>query len=478
MSTSKRILAEAKELSRAHGADGIVAGPLEDDMYTWHFTMSGPDGTPFEGGLYHGKIQLRYNYPFAPPDLAFFTPNGRWETNKAICLTFTGYHIESWQPAWGVRTALLAVQALMSSEDTDNLGIGSIRSPPYECQRLAQRSREWTCTDCGKSNADILQEAKESKPENATPPSSFRSELPGSSLQHRALETAHQVRNVQAGVHFPNDPPVMPNSTPSPQPEFRSSSPDTPPAVSLRALEPPTDADVPPKEKRVQIDAERNASQDQDTSIFSAPPKVPIPTAAAPPPASPSKPEPTPSSNLANVAPLGRPLSHPAQTTVTIAAEYTPPSSQTEAQGTPTIGNAPATQPTPTQTSHSIPGVPLPSTILRQRRTTPNQPTPPATRTPGSTGPVLPGGRTWTPTSSLHPSTTPTAAPTGAPAEPNGNFLRTQLLQQRRTQLQSRRNTFDGLITLVSFVLLIMLVRGIVVPMLNRDDSADYATGG
>lgn len=143
MSTSKRILAEAKELSRAHGADGIVAGPLEDDIYTWHFTMAGPDGTPFEGGLYHGKIQLRSNYPFAPPDLAFFTPNGRWEINKAICLTFTGYHTESWQPAWGIRTALLAVQALMSSDDTDNLGIGSIRSPPHECHRLAQRSREW-----------------------------------------------------------------------------------------------------------------------------------------------------------------------------------------------------------------------------------------------------------------------------------------------------------------------------------------------
>ena len=30
-----------------------------------------------------------------------FQPSGRFETHKKICLSITGFHPESWQPAWG-----------------------------------------------------------------------------------------------------------------------------------------------------------------------------------------------------------------------------------------------------------------------------------------------------------------------------------------------------------------------------------------
>lgn len=272
----------------------------------------------------------------------------------------------------------------------------------------------------------------------------------------------------------------MPNPTPFPPHEPQNSSPDTPSAVSLRSLEAPTDAGVPPGE-RVQVDAEPNASQAQNSSLISAPPQPPLTTSAAPPPVSPPKPESTPASSSANVASFKRPPSCPVQNTGTLSAEHTRSVVQTEAQGTPSSGNELAARPTATPTSHSTLGVPLPSTIINQRRNTSTHPTTSIIRATGSTGPELSGGRTRTPTSSLPPSSTaPTAVPTDAPtaAEPNGNFLRTQLLQQRRTQLQSRRNTFDGLITLVSFVLLIMVVRGVVVPVLNMDDAAGGAAGG
>lgn len=35
---------------------------------------------------------LPEDYPFSPPKLRFFTPNGRFETNKDICTTFTNFH--------------------------------------------------------------------------------------------------------------------------------------------------------------------------------------------------------------------------------------------------------------------------------------------------------------------------------------------------------------------------------------------------
>lgn len=40
----------------------------------------------------------------SPPDIYFMTENGRYQTNKKICLNITSYHKESWSPAWTLRT--------------------------------------------------------------------------------------------------------------------------------------------------------------------------------------------------------------------------------------------------------------------------------------------------------------------------------------------------------------------------------------
>ena len=39
----------------------------------------------------------------------FLTPSGRFETNTKICLSFSAYHPELWQPAWGIRLILEAL---------------------------------------------------------------------------------------------------------------------------------------------------------------------------------------------------------------------------------------------------------------------------------------------------------------------------------------------------------------------------------
>lgn len=41
----------------------------------------------------------------------FLTPSGRFETNTKVCLSFSAYHPELWQPAWGIR---LILEALIS----------------------------------------------------------------------------------------------------------------------------------------------------------------------------------------------------------------------------------------------------------------------------------------------------------------------------------------------------------------------------
>jgi ubiquitin-conjugating enzyme E2 J1 len=98
---------EAAEISNSPSAD-YTAEPLESDLFEWHFTLRGPPNSVYSNGIYHGRIVLPPTYPLRPPSFRFMTPSGRFEANREICLSISGHHEETWQPAWGVRTALVA----------------------------------------------------------------------------------------------------------------------------------------------------------------------------------------------------------------------------------------------------------------------------------------------------------------------------------------------------------------------------------
>jgi len=156
-SAVKRILQEARELANDTSTE-YSAAPLEDDIFEWHCTLRGPAGTDYEGGLYHFRIKLPAEYPFRPPAIQMLTPSGRFELNTNICISFTNYHEESWQPAWGVRTAIIGLQGFFPLNGKDAIGVGGIEYPSAERKRLAQMSRDWICSTCQKSNREMLSE--------------------------------------------------------------------------------------------------------------------------------------------------------------------------------------------------------------------------------------------------------------------------------------------------------------------------------
>lgn len=154
--TIKRILKEAAELS-AHPDPTLHAAPLDANLFEWHFTLAGPPSTPYSEGTYHGRIVLPPTYPLRPPSFRFLTPSGRFEVNREICLSISGHHEETWQPAWGIRTALWALRAFMEGDAKGQLG--GMDMPEKERKRLAGESRGWRCHGCGgRSNEDILRE--------------------------------------------------------------------------------------------------------------------------------------------------------------------------------------------------------------------------------------------------------------------------------------------------------------------------------
>lgn len=142
----RRIQADVRELS-LDPSDRYHAAPLEEDMFEWHFTIRGSDTTDFEGGIYHGRILLPPEYPFKPPNIVFLTPSGRFETGTKICLSFSAFHPELWQPAWGIR---LILEALISFLPTPaDGGIGALDWTKAERNRLAKESVKYCCRQCG-----------------------------------------------------------------------------------------------------------------------------------------------------------------------------------------------------------------------------------------------------------------------------------------------------------------------------------------
>uniref|UniRef100_A0A5B7ARQ3 Putative ubiquitin-conjugating enzyme E2 32-like n=1 Tax=Davidia involucrata TaxID=16924 RepID=A0A5B7ARQ3_DAVIN len=135
----KRILQEVKEM-QSNPSDDFMSLPLEENIFEWQFAIRGPGDTEFEGGIYHGRIQLPAEYPFKPPSFMLLTPNGRFETQTKICLSISNHHPEHWQPSWSVRTALVALIAFMPTNP--NGALGSLDYKKEERHALAVKSRE------------------------------------------------------------------------------------------------------------------------------------------------------------------------------------------------------------------------------------------------------------------------------------------------------------------------------------------------
>ncbi|GAT27726.1 ubiquitin-conjugating enzyme E2-18 kDa [Aspergillus luchuensis] len=76
----KRLFHEYKNLS-TNPPEGITAGPVtEDDMFHWEALIQGPEGTPFEGGVFAAELKFPKDYPLSPPTMKF-VGGGVWHPN-------------------------------------------------------------------------------------------------------------------------------------------------------------------------------------------------------------------------------------------------------------------------------------------------------------------------------------------------------------------------------------------------------------
>jgi len=122
----------------------VKAVPLPSNILTWYYIVTGPENTPYEGGLYFGKLVFPRDFPFKPPAIYMITPNGRFKVNQKLCLSISDFHPDTWNPAWSVSTILTGLLSFMVETTPTS---GSCETSEATKRRLAQESRDFNLQD-------------------------------------------------------------------------------------------------------------------------------------------------------------------------------------------------------------------------------------------------------------------------------------------------------------------------------------------
>ncbi|KAI8913551.1 ubiquitin-conjugating enzyme/RWD-like protein [Gorgonomyces haynaldii] len=128
----KRLMNEYKELT-LNAPDGITAGPLsESNYYEWEALIQGPDGTPYEGGVFSAVLKFPTDYPLMPPSMKFTCP--MWHPNiypdGRVCISILHppgddplqyeHASERWSPVQSVEKILLSVVSMLAEPNVES----------------------------------------------------------------------------------------------------------------------------------------------------------------------------------------------------------------------------------------------------------------------------------------------------------------------------------------------------------------------
>jgi len=114
----KRLQKEITDLTR-DPLSSITAGPVENNLFHWNATITGPEDSPYEGGIFCLDINFPKDYPFKPPKVKFTTKVYHPNISKdgTICLDTLKL---SWSPALTLSRVLLSISSLLTDPNPDD----------------------------------------------------------------------------------------------------------------------------------------------------------------------------------------------------------------------------------------------------------------------------------------------------------------------------------------------------------------------
>ncbi len=139
----KRIQKEIEELTK-YKNDAFEAKPDDNNIFLWHGSIQGPEGTPYEGGVFKLKIDFPSDYPYKPPKIVFITKIFHCNINSAggICLDIL---YDKWSPVLTLGKILLSLSSLLSECNPEDPLVSPIAHLyKKDREKHDEKAREWT----------------------------------------------------------------------------------------------------------------------------------------------------------------------------------------------------------------------------------------------------------------------------------------------------------------------------------------------
>ena len=124
---------------------GIKAQPLDSSYYHWQASITGPAGSPYEGGVFYLYLKVPFNYPFDPPEVRFLTRILHPNVSRHGDIGIDSILQHNWVIGLTIPKVLISIQSLLTDPYTEvcmEPEIGDI----YDKNRKMFESiaRQWT----------------------------------------------------------------------------------------------------------------------------------------------------------------------------------------------------------------------------------------------------------------------------------------------------------------------------------------------
>ena len=123
----------------------MSAAPKSDDnLFEWVSTIMGPEGSPYENGIFFLDITFPPEYPFKPPRVVFRTKiyHCNIASNGSICLDILQ---DNWSAALTISKVLLSISSLLTDANPADPLVGSIADEYVRNRKVHdETAKKWT----------------------------------------------------------------------------------------------------------------------------------------------------------------------------------------------------------------------------------------------------------------------------------------------------------------------------------------------
>jgi len=142
---------------------GISAWPRNDALDLLEAVVTGPEDTPYEGGLFELEINIPESYPNEPPKVRFITPvyHPNIDNSGRICLDSLKMPPKgAWTPSLNISTLLITIRVLLANPNPDDPLMPDITEQYiHHHSEFSATARAWTrkhaCKDSNKPTTTV-----------------------------------------------------------------------------------------------------------------------------------------------------------------------------------------------------------------------------------------------------------------------------------------------------------------------------------